>query len=122
MAEPEARSFFQQHSSESWFQELCSSMAERGETTALCICKSQGVASLQSLVGPANLNKVPDGLYAVRRIAYLLSSSIALHCFCSPFSLLGPKGLLNGPQMLLHHVDSARCVVAFVPLRPVCVT
>lgn len=47
-------------------------MAERGETTALCICKSQGVASLQSLVGPANLNKVPDGLYAVRRIGLVV--------------------------------------------------
>lgn len=58
MAEAEAGSFFHQHSSESWFQELCCSMAERGETTALCVSKSKGVASLLSLVGPADPKEV----------------------------------------------------------------
>lgn len=58
MGEAEARRFFHEHSAESWFQELCNSMAERGETTALCVSKSKGVASLQSLVGPADPKEV----------------------------------------------------------------
>lgn len=58
MDEAEARSFFHEHSHESWFQELCSSMAERGETTALMVSKNKAVASLQSLVGPADPKEV----------------------------------------------------------------
>lgn len=33
-------------------------MAARGETSALCVSKSKGVAALQSLVGPADPKEV----------------------------------------------------------------
>ncbi len=57
MEEAEARNFFQQESTEPWFEELCTSMAA-GETTALCVSRAKGVASLQSLVGPADPKEV----------------------------------------------------------------
>lgn len=58
MDEPEARIFFDEHSGEPWFQDLCTSMAERGETTVLCVSRVKGVASLQSLAGPNDPNEV----------------------------------------------------------------
>lgn len=58
MEEPEARSFFQEYSGEAWFEGLCTSMAERGETTALCVSRMKGVASWQSLAGPTDPKEV----------------------------------------------------------------
>ncbi|CAN0177157.1 unnamed protein product [Ectocarpus sp. 6 AP-2014] len=54
MEESEARSFYQEYSSETWFKDACTSMAERGETTAICISGVKGVASLQALAGPGD--------------------------------------------------------------------
>ncbi|CAB1112844.1 unnamed protein product [Ectocarpus sp. CCAP 1310/34] len=54
MEDSEARSFYQEYSSETWFKDACTSMAGRGETTAICVSRVKGVASLQALAGPAD--------------------------------------------------------------------
>ena len=58
MEEAEARAFFRHQSTEPWFEELCTSMAALGETTALCVSRTRGIASLHSLVGPADPKEV----------------------------------------------------------------
>lgn len=60
MGESEARSFYQEFSSETWFKEACTSMAERGETTAICMTGVKGVASLQALAGPTDPKEVSN--------------------------------------------------------------
>lgn len=99
MSEVEAREFFGEHSSEAWFQELCSSMVEAGETTALCVSKSKGVASLQSLAGPPDPKKVFKN--AVRETKYTFRY-LELQCLAVVNS-----GSLNGLLLLWHEEGDA---------------
>lgn len=97
MEKAEALSFFGEHSAEPWFQELCDSMAERGETTALCVSKSKGVASLQSLVGPADPKEVRGSACCARNT---ICCGVAMSCSCAdPFP--SNDDLLSGLSPLL---------------------
>ncbi|CAM9840766.1 unnamed protein product, partial [Hapterophycus canaliculatus] len=50
----EARAFYQEHADEMWFEEMCFSMAERGETTALRLSRVKAVAAWKALAGPTD--------------------------------------------------------------------
>lgn len=71
MEESDARNFYQEYSSETWFEDACTSMAERGETTAISMSRVKGVASLQALAGPADPKDVRN-LRVVCVTVYLL--------------------------------------------------